>query len=171
MTAFVALFTIVASHFLEGARWLDPVGGLVISGMIVQAGWGNTISALYELADRGVDEEIREKAQTTATVALETYGIELRGLQGIKSGQNLMFEVEVVVPKDWTVVHTEEVQQAVRDAIAQKVRGTKRVTIKFTTNKDMAAFEDEFVARSDDPEHGADDHHDHVDGHEGEKQQ
>ncbi|MGG6498140.1 UNVERIFIED_CONTAM: cation transporter, partial [Bacteroidetes bacterium 56_B9] len=71
MTAFVALFTIVASHFLESARWLDPVGGLVISGMIVQAGWGNTMSALYELADRGLEEEIREKAETTARGALK----------------------------------------------------------------------------------------------------
>ena len=39
LTAFVALLTITASHFLTNAQWLDPVGGLVISGMIVQAGW------------------------------------------------------------------------------------------------------------------------------------
>lgn len=166
LTAFVALFTIVASHFLESARWLDPVGGLVISGMIVQAGWGNTMSALYELADRGLDEEIREKAETTARSALKDHGLELRGLQGIKSGQNLMFELEVAVPSDWTVSRADEVEQTIRDAIAQKVRGTKRVTIRFTTRKN-APFADEFVARSDDPEHGADeDHHDHDHEHD-----
>lgn len=123
------------------------------------------MSALYELADRGIDEEIREKAQTTAIAALQTYGIELRGLQGIKSGQNLMFDVEVAVPLDWTVMRSDEVQQVVRDAIAQKVRGTKRVTIKFTTKKDGLPFEDEFVARNDDPEHGTEDHYDHNHDH------
>lgn len=123
------------------------------------------MSALYELADRGVDEEIREKAQVSAAAAAEANGAEIRGLQGIKSGQNLIFEVEVLVPKDWTVMRTDEVQLAIRDAIAQKVRGTKRVTIKFTTKSTSTAFEDDFVARSDDPEHGADDRGDHDHGH------
>ncbi|KAI7573819.1 hypothetical protein KC343_g23430, partial [Hortaea werneckii] len=51
LTAFVALATIVASRYVQNAQWLDPVGGLAISGMIVQAGWGNTKAALLELAD------------------------------------------------------------------------------------------------------------------------
>ncbi|KAF7197150.1 Mitochondrial metal transporter 2, partial [Pseudocercospora fuligena] len=165
LTAFVALFTIVASNFMESARWLDPVGGLIISGMIVQAGWGNTMSALYELADKGMDEELREKAETTAVAALESYKrVQIRGVQGIKSGQNLMFEVEIGVPKDWTVAHTQDVEQLVRDAIANKVRGTKRVTIRFTTSQN-AAFSDEFVSRDNDTAIEEDHDHDHA-GHD-----
>ncbi|EME89056.1 uncharacterized protein MYCFIDRAFT_160221 [Pseudocercospora fijiensis CIRAD86] len=165
LTAFVALFTIVASNFMEGARWLDPVGGLIISGMIVQAGWGNTMSALYELADKGMDEELREKAETTAVAALESYKlVQIRGVQGIKSGQNLMFEIEIGVPKDWTVAHTQDVEQLVRDAIANKVRGTKRVTMRFTTSQN-AAFSDEFVTRDNDTNIEEDHDHDHDDAH------
>ena len=95
LTAFVALATILASHFLESARWLDPVGGLIISGMIVQAGWGNTKSALYELADVGMDDEAREGAEKALKTLLTGSDAKIRGVQGIKSGQNLMFEIEV----------------------------------------------------------------------------
>jgi cation diffusion facilitator family transporter len=60
LTSFVALAVITASHFFANAAWLDPVGGLIISGMIVQAGWGNTKNALLELADVGIDGEMVE---------------------------------------------------------------------------------------------------------------
>ena len=60
LTSFVALAVITASHFLTNAAWLDPVGGLIISGMIVQAGWGNTKNALLELSDVAMDSEIQQ---------------------------------------------------------------------------------------------------------------
>ena len=173
LTAFVALFTIVASHFLEGARWLDPVGGLIISGMIVQAGWVNTKSALLELADATMDEEVRASAQKAATDALSHGGAEIRGVQGIKSGQNLMFEIEVGVPADWTVSQSNEVETDIRATVAEKVRGTKRVNVRFTTSeKHEAAFLDEFVAEKGEEhveengdEHDHDHDHDHSHSH------
>jgi divalent metal cation (Fe/Co/Zn/Cd) transporter len=149
LTAFVALFTIVASNFLEHARWLDPVGGLIISGMIVQAGWSNTKAAVLELADASVDADVRESAHAAAAEFIASHGATIRGVQGIKSGQNLMFDVEVVVPEDWSVAQCDQVGQELRQAIATKVRGTRRVVVRFTT-KETEAFQDEFVAPSAD---------------------
>lgn len=63
--------------------------------MIVQAGWGNTKSALYELADVGMDDEAREGAEKALETLLVGSDAKIRGVQGIKSGQNLMFEIEV----------------------------------------------------------------------------
>ena len=57
LTGIVTLFAILGANFLQNAAWLDPVGGLLISLLVIKAGWGNTISALYELADKGIDEE------------------------------------------------------------------------------------------------------------------
>lgn len=164
MTAFVALFTIVASHFLESARWLDPVGGLVISGMIVQAGFVNTKSALLELADVGMDEEAREGAETAAKAAMDTTDAEVRGVQGIKSGQNLMFDVEVAVPEDWSIAHSNEVETEIRDAIVENVKGTKRVNIRFITKgAEHAPFADQFNQKGEELiEHD----HEHVHGHD-----
>ncbi|SMQ50038.1 unnamed protein product [Zymoseptoria tritici ST99CH_1A5] len=166
LTAFVALFTIVASHFLEGARWLDPVGGLIISGMIVQAGWGNTKSALYELADAGMEDEAREGAEKAANAVLAGRKEEIRGVQGIKSGQNLMFEVEVAVEKDCSVAKSNEIEVEIREAIAASVRGTKRVNVRFTT-KEEPAFLDQFVASEEKLDGEADGHgHDHGHDHD-----
>jgi divalent metal cation (Fe/Co/Zn/Cd) transporter len=71
LTAFVALLLIAGSNVLNNAQWLDPVGGLVISLMVVQAGWGNTKQALLELADVGVEDEMSDNVRKAATKALE----------------------------------------------------------------------------------------------------
>lgn len=167
LTAFVALVTISASHFLTNAQWLDPVGGLIISGMIVQAGWMNTKTALFELADVSVDNEIKEKVQKAARVALEDHigtAAEVKGVQGVKSGQNILIEVEISTPGDWTVSKTDEVATVVREKIAAQVRGVRRVTVRFSsvsTNED--AFVGDFVAArtSESASETSDHEHDH----------
>lgn len=175
LTAFVALLTISASHFLNNAQWLDPVGGLIISGMVVQAGWFNTRSALYELADVSMDSDVRENVQATAAKALmeiEEPGAKVSGVQGIKSGQNFMVDLEVRAPGDWSLGKTEEVEKMLREKIAASVRGVRRVSVRFiSSGKDSAAFEDEFVAgRLSDAEESDHDHdhehdHEHANGH------
>jgi cation diffusion facilitator family transporter len=167
LTSFVALFTILASRFLADAQWLDPVGGLIISGMIVQAGWGNTKSALLELADVAMDEEVKENVTKAAKAALEDANseeVEIRGVQGIKSGQNFLVEIEVAGPEGWSVARANEVEAIIRERVAAKVRGVKRVNVRFATKSAThEAFQDEFVAGrlSDSEEEGHDHDHDH----------
>ena len=173
LTAFVALLTITASHFMTNAQWLDPVGGLVISGMIVQAGWVNTKTSLLELADVAMDKDIKEKVQTTAASALKQQigsSAEIKGVQGVKSGQNFLVEVEVAVPPNWTVARTGEVETALRDNVSANVRGVRRVVVRFTNDKNKEEpFFDEFVAgqvSDSEPEDDGHEHHEHNHGHE-----
>ena len=169
LTAFVALLTISASHFLTNAQWLDPVGGLLISGMIVQAGWVNSKTALLELADTSMDNEIKEKVQTAAATALEEHigsSAKINGVQGIKSGQNILAEIEILVgsPSDWTVTKTQEVEKVVREKVAANVRGVRRVTVRFTDSnaEEQTAFADEFVSGyASDSEPDSTDHEHH----------
>lgn len=134
--------------------------------MIIQAGWVNTKSALFELADVGMDEEAREGAETAAKAIMKGNDAEIRGVQGIKSGQNLMFEVEVGVPEDWSVAHANNVEAEIREAIVQKVKGTKRVNIRFTTKSaEHAPFVDQF-AQKDSAQLPEDEHHDHDHDHD-----
>lgn len=171
LTAFVALLTISASHFLTNAAWLDPVGGLVISGMIVQAGWGNTKSALLELADVAMDEEVKENVEKAATQALVSHTseqVQIRGVQGIKSGQNFLVDIEIGAPSHWTVGNLNAVEDAVREKIAADVKGVRRVTVRFASGeKETAPFANEFVkGRADDVEDEHDHDHDHDHDHE-----
>jgi cation diffusion facilitator family transporter len=170
LTAFVALLTISASHFLTSAAWLDPVGGLAISGMIVQAGWGNTKSAMLELADVAMDEEVKdnvEKAARTALVAQNggSTEAEIRGVQGIKSGQNFLVDIEVSTPSHYTVGELDAIKEAMREKISADVKGVKRVSVRFVSSvaSETTPFADEFIAskEGDLDEHDHDHDHDH----------
>nr|POE77672.1 mitochondrial metal transporter 2 [Quercus suber] len=174
LTAFVALLTICASHFFNGAQWLDPVGGLIISGMIIQAGWGNTKSAFLELADVTMDEDVRQTVQKSAASALEEAvggSASIRGVQGIKSGQNFLVEIEVAAPTTWSLAYTNDVEAAIRESVGRN-RGVRRVTVRFVSSEtDDAAFRGEFIARrpgeDEVEEHNHDQAHDHEHTHAG----
>ncbi|KAF2021640.1 mitochondrial metal transporter 2 [Aaosphaeria arxii CBS 175.79] len=153
LTAFVALLMIFGSNVLNNASWLDPVGGLVISLMVVQAGWGNTKAALYELADVGIEDEMRDNVRNAADKALDSINagsaaeaVELRSVQGIKSGQNYLMDLELAVPGSWSVEQTRKTEDAVRERVGAKVRGVKRVRVRFVSKSSgQSDYLDEFI--------------------------
>ena len=155
LTSFVALLTICGSHVLTDASWLDPVGGAIISAMVVRAGWGNTLSALLELADVSVEDDVKAKVRRTAEKALSGGGAietDVRDVQGVKSGQNYLVDVEIGVPAAWTVSQLKEVEDTVRESVGGKVRGVRRVKVRFVAQEeggDVAEkgdFADEFIS-------------------------
>ncbi|EMC94389.1 hypothetical protein BAUCODRAFT_73281 [Baudoinia panamericana UAMH 10762] len=171
LTSFVALLVIAMSNFIRNAQWLDPVGGLIISGMIVQAGWVNTRAAVLELTDVAMDNDIQQSVQSAANAALGQYAedeLKLQGVQGIKSGQNFLVELEVAAPSYLTTGRAQEIEEAVRQQVSARVRGVRRVLVRFTDKAaDAPAFADEFVAGrlsdSEDEEHAHDhDEHNHA---------
>lgn len=172
LTAVVALATITASHFLSNAAWLDPVGGLIISGMIVQAGYGNTKAALLELADVSIEDDMKHKIESAASQALGDLKLPTESapqVQGIKSGQNYLIEVAVTVPSTWTLEQMTEAENSIREKVSSAAQGIKRVSIRFTSSDNTAdAFANEFVASKDQKhvhEHEHEHDHSHDDGH------
>ena len=158
LTSVVALVAIGGSHFLPDASWLDPTGGLIVSLMVIRAGWTNTRAALLELADVGIDEEIRDTVRKAATKAisahnadgdktsLESDEIVVRSVQGIKAGQNYLVEVELAVPGSLTVNEIRRVEDAVRERVGSRVRGVRRVKVRFVAKEnEMLDFSDEFI--------------------------
>ncbi|KAF1838537.1 hypothetical protein BDW02DRAFT_488750 [Decorospora gaudefroyi] len=176
LTAFVALLLIAGSNVLNNAQWLDPVGGLVISLMVVQAGWGNTKQALLELADVGVDEEMRDNVRKAANRAVEgittsSEPVNVRAIQGVKAGQNYLMDVEIGAPGTWTLEQTRRVEDLVRERIGAKVRGVKKVRVRFVTNAaEEPNFLDEFIpgdpTAASTPDSEAEYDHDHDHKHE-----
>lgn len=168
---------IAGSNVLNNAAWLDPVGGLVISLMVVQAGWANTKSSLYELADVGVEDEMKKNVRRAATKALDTLNngsakeeVELRSIQGIKSGQNYLMDLELGVPGSWSVEQTRGVEDLVRERVGAKVRGVKRVRVRFVSNSSSEPdFMDEFITKDtsprSSPEPESEDEHNHSHDH------
>lgn len=183
LTSIVALVAIGGSHIFTGTTWLDPVGGLIVSMMVIKAGWGNTGAALLELADVGVDDEIRTSVRQAATQALDKVNLDtnvkddgvarVRDVQGVKAGQNYLIDVELVVPGSWTIQEARCTEDLIREKVGSTVRGVRRVKVRFVpeTNEEPN-FADEFIGvdvnlesepekePNHDHEHGHD-HHDH----------
>ncbi|KAG6029557.1 hypothetical protein E4U41_000319 [Claviceps citrina] len=154
LTGIVTLAAVVGANMFENAAWLDPVGGLFISIMVVGAGFENTRAALYELADRSLDDEVkksvRKQAQRALAIVSEGHEAELRDISGIKSGQNYLVDVELAVPGAWTVDETKDLEDAVRSQIGSKVRGVRRLRVRFVSrDKPVDEKWDEFIAGSE----------------------
>lgn len=119
--------------------------------MVVQAGWGNTKQALLELADVGVDQEMKDNVRKAATKALEgitttAEPVNVRAIQGVKAGQNYLMDIELGVAGAWTVEQTRSVEDKVREQVGAQVRGVKKVRVRFVSNTAKEPdFLDEFI--------------------------
>ena len=186
MTSIVALVAVLGSHLFNHVSWLDPVGGLLVSLLVVRAGYTNTGSALLELADVGVAEDIKGSVRKAAFQALCEHaltsgkdtgaGVSVQDVQGVKAGQNYLMNVELAVPGDWTVNETRQIEDAVRERVGSKVRGVRRVRVRFVAKtEDIPDFADEFIGAdvsprsSPEPEEESHADHDHTHEHSNEK--
>lgn len=182
----MALLTIGGAHVIADASWLDPIGGLIISAMVIRAGWQNTMSALLELGDVTIDQEIKDSVRRSTNKALTgdpksgsagvTLGeqAEIKDVQGIKSGQNYLVDIELAVPSTFTVAETSPIEQAIRERVGSKVRGVRKVRVRFTALEANHDFKSEFISAnvsprsSPEPEDEHDhehNHHQHTNGH------
>lgn len=150
LTGIVTMAAVLGANVIENAAWLDPVGGLLISIMVIHAGFDNTKSALYELVDQAIDADVKGSVRKQAHASLahvsDGHEAELRDVSGVKSGQNYLVDLEMAVPAAWTMGDLAEVENAVRTQVGARVRGVRRVRIRFVS-KDAPVTEkfDEFV--------------------------
>ncbi|PHH52953.1 Mitochondrial metal transporter 2 [Ceratocystis fimbriata CBS 114723] len=172
LTGVVTLAVILASNWFTNAEWLDSVGGLLISILVIKAGAENTIAAVSELADRAIDSDTASSVRKYSLRVLQDlepgHGLEIREVGGVKSGQNYLIDIEVAVPLSWTIEKMRTIEDAVRFQIGSRVRGAKRVRVRFVPIEgvEQKSF-DEFVPgdvtpRESTPEPEEHDHdHDH----------
>lgn len=166
LTAVVALCAIGGAHFLDNATWLDPVGGLLVSIMVVSAGWGNTRAALLELVDVGLDDEMKNTIRKAAgrALALQSGKLGVRKVGGLKSGQNYLVELMIEVPAGTTVAETGRIETGLREVVGAGVRGVKRIKVRFVEEgvvEQAEFFEGEQALEMDDKHEDHDHDHDH----------
>lgn len=180
LTGVAALLSISASNIFPTLSGMDALGGLIISWLVIRAGWTNTRTALVELADASIDEETKSKARRAASQALSSTKIkgdlQVVSVQGTKAGQNYLLELDVSVPATATAGSLQELESRLRDAIGAKVRGAKRVRVRFVSNDSQPELLDEFISPSvsarstPEPEEHDHHHHDHDHSHSHEQE-
>src|ERR1700760_1349466 len=134
LTGIVALATIAISNIVPSLSSLDAFGGLLISWMVIRAGWTNTMTSLTELADASVAEDVKETVKSVTSQALREAlqgDAEAREVSGTKAGQNYLLDIEVAVPNDLTIEQLSGAESLIRERVAKKVRGSRRIRIRF----------------------------------------
>ena len=180
LTGIVTLFAILGANLMHNAAWLDPVGGLLISIMVIHAGYANSLDAFKEVIDHGIDDElkasVRKQARSALAAISEGHQVEVRDVNGFKSGQNHLVDIEMIVPGKWTIDDVKEVEDAVRTRVGAKVKGVRRIRVRFISQNagDLAKF-DEYIPgeivhdkpeeQHEDEEHDHDHDHDHKHDH------
>lgn len=171
LTSIAALLSIGVSNIFPSFHGADSIGGLLICYLVVRTGWENTLTSLYELADIGMDQEVQDKVRNAASKAIATLGadtdVQVGVVQGVKAGQTYLMEVELKVPPQWSIDQLQPVEQAVRERIGAKVRGARRVRIRYLARNAESESSSEFISpnvsarSSPEPEEHDHDHHGH----------
>lgn len=151
----VSLVTILSTHLLGGVKSIDPLGSLIVSTVVLRAGLQNLVSAVKELGDRTIDEEVRKSVwkassgavpDASASIGKNADEVSIQMVQGVKSGPNNLVEVAIAVPGRWTVDETIVLEQAVRHRVGEEVRGARRVKITFSSKEqELPAFTREYI--------------------------
>lgn len=102
---------------LAGARWADPVAGLVVTAFICHVGWEVTRDVAHRLLD-GVDPSI---VTTAERVAAEVSGVQHAHARARWTGRTLRVEVEGWVNADITVTAADNLGRIVSERVSQEL--------------------------------------------------
>ena len=132
----VALAAIAAGQVYP---FLDPVGGCLVSLLIIKVGYEAGRAACLEIVDRGLDPEILDSVRQGAERGLvqglketgET-GLTVAGVRGTKSGAYFIIDVELEGPGTFTLDRFEMIKGALVGGVKEGVKGVKivRLSIK-----------------------------------------
>lgn len=169
LTSVVALATIAGSHILPypSAAYLDPIGGLLISLMVIKAGYENTHASLLELADsslRTVDGAMDEEIRGVIDGVIGGYSdddgglLSVKNVTGTKAGQNYMVEVDIEAPRSWSLLKAVEVETGLRTVVAKELgsKGVRRLMVRFVPQGEVT---DPFIYPEKENEHEKHDRH------------
>jgi divalent metal cation (Fe/Co/Zn/Cd) transporter len=132
LTSVVALFAIAGGQIYP---FLDPIGGCLVSLLIIKVGLESGRAACQEIVDRGLDPEllgcVRTAAEEAATAGVS--GVKVGDVRGTKSGTYYIVDVEVEMPSLGTIEEFDEIKSMVVKGVREKVENVKIVRVFVTS--------------------------------------
>lgn len=122
---------------------LDPLGGLLVAGLIGKQGFDLLIGALADLSDRGVEPSVLSDFEAAilgvqAELQSEKGGEEIalldfKNLRAVRSGVSSFVDVTLVLGPEVQLAQARKVEVKVRQAIEAAHKGVKEVRINLDT--------------------------------------
>ncbi|OBA19958.1 mitochondrial protein with role in iron accumulation [Metschnikowia bicuspidata var. bicuspidata NRRL YB-4993] len=143
LTAGVAFIT-VTSGVLLGWSWLDAVGGLVVSALIMKAGSGSLKVAWYELIDRGSDPKSEDYTQIRLIVDTEVKnvsqamktGFQLTDFSVLTAGARTNLILKLTTDKDIALAAINDLEHDLVAGIREKDKTVGKVFVEYSLNDD-----------------------------------
>lgn len=144
-----ALTSIVALVAIAGGQiypFLDPVGGCLVSLLIIKVGYQSGKAACQEIVDRGLDAEVlgevKEGAEKGLVQGLKMLAgtkdgekVQVGEVTGTKSGAYYIVDVEVVGNGGLSWDTFEIVRDAVEEGVKEEVPSVKIARVVLKTRK------------------------------------
>lgn len=118
-------FLAIAGSWL-GFPVLDPLGGLLVAGLIGKQGADLLIGALGELSDKGVEPSVLHDFDSALQRVKHTEGNILKGwkdLRAVKSGVSTFVDVTLQMPQQTKLADARLVESIVRREIIGSQKG------------------------------------------------
>lgn len=144
LTSVVALTTISTGYFLN-IYWLDSVGGLIVSMMIIKVGLSGVVQSLKELVDKALprtDNRYTDlEDQINVLLMQNDSQIVLKNLVVLPSGGNLNCNVQIGIPpfnKQYesllTLDKIGKISQSIKSGLHQEFPNLRTISVEFHSN-------------------------------------
>lgn len=136
-SSFVALFAILGSWIFPKVP-LDPIGGIVVSFVILQQGVSLLAGAWGDLTDAGVSAQTKEALKHTLDSQLvspssssKTAILAVSELRARRAGSLIFVDLTAEVPSDLTVQDLKQLEEKIFSTLQEKRREVKEVRVRF----------------------------------------
>lgn len=139
MTAFVALLT-VTGGVLFNIAWLDSIGGIAVSILIIKAGWGSFKTAWNEMIDRGEKpgmetyDRVNEIVETELSSNSDLSEFQMKRLSVLTSGANtnVYLWLSTLENKQYSLKQLNLVENKLKYLIKRDDHFIKKIFIRWT---------------------------------------
>ncbi|KAI8838563.1 cation efflux family-domain-containing protein [Chytriomyces cf. hyalinus JEL632] len=156
-SGFVALCGVAGAW--AGVAWLDPVGGILVSGLIVQSAWKMAVPAIGELRDTADTQVINQVQKLLQEFQQQDHNITgFHSIRARKMGPETLVDLQLRVKPRISVSLAHQIAENARHAICTQVSDVSEVlihvdverhdhgAIPVATDIPTSALEEEIVA-------------------------
>ena len=117
-SSLLALLSVSVAYFFPGMEFIDRIGGVLVSVMIIKVSYGITISAFKELSDAGA---CQKDIEIIKSIASEVNGVkEVHGIRSRQYNSNIYIDLHILVDDSISVRDGHDIAECVRNELMNK---------------------------------------------------
>ncbi|KDQ10104.1 hypothetical protein BOTBODRAFT_36534 [Botryobasidium botryosum FD-172 SS1] len=141
-SSFVSLIAILGSWLVPGLP-LDPLGGILVSVLILQQGLGILYASIKELTDAGVSPStlssissllkpiLSASPSSSSSSSKYTHVIAIRDIRALRRGGNIFVDLTVELPRNTSMQGALGVEERIRKTVMEGRKEVREVKVQF----------------------------------------